>query len=358
MKAVHTSVLGLAVGALCVWQVPSDGFARDLVIVTYGGATAKAMEREFNEPFAKAHGVKIRMENYSGGLAQVRAQVEAGNVTWDILDSDIPEARNGCAEDILEPIDVAALDPAPDGTPATDDFLSDTVAECGVGNYVYSLVLAYNTKYFPEGGPDHVSGVYDVEKYPGKRGLRKRPRGNLEWALMADGVAIEDVYDVLSTEAGVDRAFKKLDSIKDHVIWYESSAQAPQLLADGEVVMTSAFNARLHSAIVNEGQPFKLVWGGQVWATGAWVIPKGSPNKDLAMAYVKHATAPKAMAAFTSAYPYGPTRVSANQFVSAEAAELMPTADAHFKQALKRNDEFWAEYRDELNERFSAWLVK
>ncbi len=36
---------------------------------------------------------------------------------------------------------------------------------------------------------------------------------------------------------GVDRAFAKLDTIKDSVVWWEAGAQPPQLLADGEVVM-------------------------------------------------------------------------------------------------------------------------
>lgn len=356
-----TTCAALAIGVgLGHTTVVSNAIAadRDLVVVGWGGATGAATQKALLEPFAKANGIKAHVESYSGGLAEVKAQVEANAVHWDVLDSDIPEANNGCDEGLLEPIDVSMLEAAPDGTPASKDFLEGTVAECGVGNYVYSLVLAYNSEALPNGGPTRVTDVFDIERFPGKRGLRKRPRANLEWALMADGVPLNKVYEVLRTREGVDRAFKKLDTIKDHIVWYSASAQAPQLLADKEVVMTSAFNARLQDAIMKEKQPFKLVWDGQVWATGAWVVPKNSPNHDLAMKFIKFATSSKAMGAFTSMYPYGPTRVSANQFVDASVGELLPTSKAHFANALKRDDDFWGEYRDELNVRFSAWLIK
>jgi putative spermidine/putrescine transport system substrate-binding protein len=353
------AVLAIGAGFVNVTAVSNaNGAERDLVIVGWGGATGAATEKTLVIPFASANGITAKVTSYSGGLAEVKAQVEANAVQWDVLDSDIPEANNGCDEGLLEPIDTSALAPAPDGTPATKDFLEGTIAECGVGNYVYSLVLAYNTEALPNGGPAKVTDVFDTKKFPGKRGLRKRPRVNLEWALMADGVPMDDVYEVLRTKEGVDRAFKKLDSIKDHIVWYSASAQAPQLLADREVVMTSAFNARLQDAIMKEKQPFKLVWDGQVWATGAWVVPKNSPNRDLAMKFIQYATSSEAMGAFTSQYPYGPTRVSANQFVDASVSELLPTSKAHFANALKRDDEFWAEYRDELNVRFSSWLNK
>jgi len=358
MNTKHLKVMSAAILGAAIVASTHTASARDLVIIGWGGATGDAMMKALVEPFAKANGVTVKMDNYSGGLAQVKAQVEAKNVMWDVLDSDIPEADNGCNENLLEEIPIAELAPAPDGTPAKDDFLTDTFAECGVGNYVYSLVLAYDPKHFKNGMPTKVIDVFDIKSFPGKRGLRKRPRANLEWALMADGVPMDQVYKVLATKAGVDRAFKKLSSIKDHVVWYSSSAQAPQLLADGEVIMTSAFNARLHTAIIKENQPFKLVWDGQIWATGAWIIPKGSPNRDLALKFVKYATTPKAMGAFTSLYPYGPTRVSANQYVDAKVSDLLPTSKKHFAKALKRSDEFWADYRDELNERFSSWLAK
>ena len=158
------------------------------MIVSWGGSLGDAVEEGLNEPFAKKKDITVKLESFSGGLAQVRAQVEAGNVTWDVIDSDIPEGENGCAEGILESIRIEDLDPAPDGTSAKDDFLPGTVTECAVGNYIYALVLGYDPKFFSGEVPTTTSDLYDAKRFPGKRGLRKRPRANLEWALIADGV--------------------------------------------------------------------------------------------------------------------------------------------------------------------------
>ena len=141
-------------------------------------------------------------------------------------------------------------------------------------------------------------------------------------------------------------------------MWYTASPQAPQLLADGEVIMTSVFNGRIHNAIVNEGADFKIVWHGQIWAPGAWVLPKGSPNAELAHEWVKFATSPESQARMGNLYPYGPTRRSAQALVDPKLAMNLPTSPQNFKHALRRNDIFWAEHIDELNERFAAWLAK
>ena len=95
----------------------------------------------------------------------------------------------------------------------------------------------YRTDKVGDTPPTDVCAVFDTETYPGKRSLEKRPINNFEWALICDGVAKEDVYDVLSTPEGVDQALAKLGTIKDDVIWWSAGAETPQLLADGEVVM-------------------------------------------------------------------------------------------------------------------------
>ena len=145
-----------------------------------------------------------------------------------------------------------------------------------------------------------MADFFDLENFPGKRGLRRGPKPNLEMALMADGVPADYVYIVLSTEEGVDRAFAKLDTIKDSVVWWEAGAQPPQLLADGEVVMTTAYNGRIFNAVAAEGKPFTIVWDGQVYDIDLWAIPKGAPNKDLAMEFMVFSTETEQLAAQAS----------------------------------------------------------
>ena len=36
----------------------------------------------------------------------------------------------------------------------------------------------------------------------------------------------------------------------------------------------------------------------------------------------------------------------------------MPTAPDNFKNALQNDFEFWADYRDDLDARFQAWLAR
>lgn len=171
-----------------------------------------------------------------------------------MIDVDTATGLQGCAEGALETIDWAKL-----GLDKSK-FIGGDLLECAVPTIVYGTVFGYDTTKLPE-GPTTINDFFDLAKFPGKRGLWKNPDVNMEWALIADGVAKEDVYKVLATPEGVDRAFAKLDTIKSEVVWWEAGAQAPQLLADGQVVMTSAWNGRLQAAIDKEGKPFKIVWG-------------------------------------------------------------------------------------------------
>ena len=204
---------------------------------------------------------------------------------------------------------------------------------------------------------------FDTGTFPGKRGMRKSPKVNLEFALMADGVPSNKVYEVLATPEGVDRAFAKLDTIKDQVVWWEAGAQPPQLLADGEVAMTTAYNGRIFNAQAQENKPFVIVWDGQVWDIDLWGIPKGSKNKAAAMEFIKFSTDTQRLADQAAWISYGPARQSSIPLIGKHAeagiemASHMPTAPNNFATAVQNDFEFWADYQDELNERFNAWLA-
>jgi len=195
--------------------------------------------------------------------------------------------------------------------------------------------------------------------------MRKTPKANLEMALMADGVAPEDVYDVLGTPEGIERAFAKLDTIKDEVVWWEAGAQPPQLLADGEVVMTSAYNGRIFNAQAAEDKPFAIVWDGQVWDIDLWAILKGAPNLKRAKEFLAFSTATEQLGAQASYISYGPARQSSMKYVTTfdgkpdlKMAPHMPTAPENLTTAIQNDFYFWADNQDELNERFNVWLSK
>jgi len=292
----------------------------------------------------------------------IKAQVEAGNVTTDVADVEYADAIRLCDEGLLEPIDPASLPAAPDGTAAADDFLPGALTDCAVSTIVFSTVYAYDTTKFPE-GPTTIADFFDLEKFPGKRAMRKGAKANLEMALMADGVPAADVYATLATPEGVDRAFKMLDKIKKDTVWWEAGAQPPQLLADGEVAMTTAYNGRIFAAAVAEGKPFQTVWDGQVYEYDLFVVPKGAPNKDAAMEFVKFSTDTQRLADQAKWIAYGPARKSSSALVGkyndgkTDMAPYMPTNPDNMKNALASSYEFWVDHDGELNEKFNAWLA-
>lgn len=341
--------LGLAAGSAA---------ARDLVVVGWGGAHGAAMEKAFNQPFIADRGITIQMESYTGGLAQVMAQVESNNVQWDVLEANPPEAAIGCYNDLLEPFPLETLAPGLDGTPAADDFYPGTLHECGVGSAIYSWLLAYDPKFFPDAEPTSVTDLFDRDRFPVRRGFLKAARGTLELALMSDGVAKDQIYEVLKTPEGVERALSVLDRVRDLSVWYDTSAQGTQLLADGEVAMTIGHNGRFHAAIEQENQPFKLAWGDQMWTTGMMIVPRGTPVRDLAFDYVRFAQSAESQAAFANLMPYAPARRSAMALVDPEMHPYLSTYEPNFATAVKHDTDFWTEYGDLVNEQFSNWLAR
>ena len=346
-------------------MVASAATASDLTVVSWGGAYTKSQVEAYHKPWMAATGKSIISEDYNGGLAEVKSQVGAGNVTWDVVDLELSDAVLGCDEGLFETIDPAMLPAGADGTPASEDFIPGSVTDCAVGTIVWSTIFAYDkSKVRSWNVPKNINAFFDLKAYPGKRGMRKSPKANLEMALMADGVPAGEVYEVLSTPEGVDRAFAKLETIKDQVVWWEAGAQPPQLLADGEVVMTTAYNGRIFNAVAAEEKPFEIIWDGQVYDLDLWAIPKGTKNKAAALDFIKFSTGTEPLAAQASWISYGPVRKSSAPLVgtynskpSLKMGPQMPTAPANFTNAVQNDFMWWADHQDELNERFNKWLI-
>jgi putative spermidine/putrescine transport system substrate-binding protein len=341
------------------------GFAAhaDITVMSWGGAYGEAQNEAFVKPFVAATGKATIMVDSDNPATPIKAMVESGNVTVDVASLEYADAIRLCDEGILEPIDINTLPPGADGTPAAEDFLPGAVTECGVSTDIWSNVFAYDTTKFPE-GPTTVADFFDLEKFPGKRGLRKGAKAVLEFALMGDGVPASEVYDVLRTPEGVERAFAKLDTIKDQVVWWEAGSQAPQLLADGEVAMTTAYNGRIFAAVMNEGKPFQIVWDGQIYENEMFVVPKGAPNLEDAMEFIRFATSTEGLRASAQQISYGPARKSsmAEEIIFKDGKTVMaphlPTAPENMGNALETSSDFWVDYDAELNERFQAWLTR
>lgn len=364
MKSYKKFGMAMAGGLLAAASIAYA--ATDLVVVSWGGAYSASQQNAYHDPYMKMNAsINIINDDSSNeAVAKLRAMNEVGNVTWDLVDVVAADAIRLCDEGLAMEYDPdELLAPAPDGTPASNDFGDLIVSECFIPQIVYSTTFGYRTDLVKT-KPTSVCDVFDVEKIPGKRSLEKNPINNMEWALICDGVDPDKIYDVLATDEGVDRALKKLGTIKDHVVWWTKGAQTPQLLADGEVVMGSTYNGRLFSVIEEEKQPIAMLWDWQVFDLDGWIIPKGTKNLEEVKKFVRFATDTQRLADQAKYISYGPARASSAPLVSKHAtlgidmAPHMPTDPNNSKTTLLYNYEFWADYRDDIDEKFQAWLIQ
>ncbi|MCB1330438.1 MAG: extracellular solute-binding protein [Maritimibacter sp.] len=364
---MNATKLVLATTALTA--VSGIAIAEDLTFVSWGGAYQNSQLKAYAEPYMEMHpDVNIVWDESSAeAVAKLRAMNEAGNITWDLVDVTVSDSIRLCDEGLAKEIDFdEALEPAPDGTPASEDFGNTLVNDCFIPQIVYSTTFGYRTDLVGDTPPTTVCDVFDLEAYPGKRSLQKRPIDNMEWALYCDGVASDEIYDVLGTEEGQARAFAKLDTIKDQVVWWTAGAETPQLLADGEVVMGSTFNGRLFSAIAEQNQPIGMLWDRQAYDIDGWIVPTGLSEEKEArvMDFLRFATDTQRLADQAKYISYGPARASSAPLVGQHAelgidmAPHMPTDPANATNPQFYDYGWWADYRDDLDAKFQAWLAQ
>ena len=364
MNHAFKTTAAAGVAAMGLVAAPGATFAAEsLTIVSWGGAYERSQEKAYYEPYSEMTGTEItQVSKSANGLAGIRSQVEAGNVTWDVVDMLEGPAIKACDEGIVEPVDHdKVLKPAPNGDDPSEDFIPE-LRECYVPEILYATLFAYNSDMFDGDAPSTVDDVWNTSDYPGKRSLQKIPAGNLEWALMADGVGADEIYDMLGTNEGVARAFNKLNEIKQDVVWWSEGAQPPQLLADKEVSIATGYNGRFFNAQVAEDQPIEIIWDGQLFEVDGWVVPKGKLSDEVKQ-FLRFATDTQRLADQAKYISYGPARHSSAELVGkhketgVDMSPHMPTNPDNLKTAIPKDAVFWADNGDSLSERFNAWLA-
>lgn len=347
MKSIYLAACTLAGLALVAGSPVAN--ARDLTVVGFGGTLQDAFRKAYFEPFATKTGSKLVEDTTNGGIAKQKAMVETGNVTWDVVQMEEDEVALACSEGLLVDVDWSKLGSYAKSEPAM-------FMECGAGAIVWSEVLTYDAAKIKD-GPKNWADFWNVDKWPGKRGLRKTAKLTLELALLADGVPGSDVYKVLATKEGQDRAFQKLDALKPHIQWWESGAQPLEWLASGAVSMTSAFNGRIANAR-KEGREFPIIWDESLYSIDYWAIIAGSSNEAKAVEFVDFALSSGPQQAFAAAIPYGIANKDAMAALPADLLSQLPSAPDNLKDAIKIDSSFWTDHGQELNERFSAWVAR
>lgn len=349
---------------------PCDNCTDTLTISSWGGAYQDMQVKNFAEPYTAATGVQIVWEEASNeAVAKLRAMKEAGNVTWDIADVLASDGIRLCDEGLVQEVPFDEwLAPAPDGTPFTKDSEKSITSDCHIPTNAYSTTFGYRTDVAEWNGkvPTSICDVFDLENFPGKRALEKRPVNNLEWALICSGVPADQLYDTLATDEGVQKALDKLGTIKDQTVWWTAGAETPQLLADKEVVIGSTYNGRLFSLIAEQNQPVAMLWDYEVLDLDGFVVPAGLPEDRLNRArhFLNFATSTENLAGITKYISYGPTRDSSQALVGnhvtlgIDMKPHMPTSPENAKTAFLFNYAWWADHRDDLDAKFQSWLAQ
>ncbi len=354
MKGImRVSAAVLAGAALAGLQAPSAVLAQDTVTVaSWGGAYSASQREAYYKPAAKEIDMTVLEDEWGGTLSEIRVQVDSGEYKWHVIDSESGTAMAGCDEGLLAELDWEMLG-------GMDRFFPGAALDCSVGTISWATIYSYDGDVFSgDNVPTTIADFFDLETFPGTRGLyANSPAASLEMALIADGVPAEEVYAYLTDneEEAIDRAFAKLESIKDEVIWWDTGAMAPQLLSDGEVAMTTAWNGRIYNAAVKEGKNFVIVWDGQIIDYDHWIIPAEHPEYDLAMKFIEYASRPEIMARQSQYISYGPTTAEAGELINPDILQHLPTAAANLSNALWVDTVWWADHEEELTERFQVW---
>jgi putative spermidine/putrescine transport system substrate-binding protein len=370
MKKLSKLLLALSF----VLSITSSAFA--VTVVSWGGAYTESQKLGYGDPTAAKLGIPVNWVDYTGGLSEIKAQKEAGAITWDIMDVYAKDTIIGCDEGIFHEFDFDKdFMPAPDGTPASQDFFTSMPSKCAVGNILYSWNFAYNDEKIGDKKPKTIKDFFNTKKFPGKRAIYKGAMSNLEIALVADGVKASGSQaggDLLYRKmegAGIDRALakiKKLCTDEDGgCVFWNAGAQPPELLANGEVVMATGWNGRFFNAQM-EGTPLVQVWDAQILDYEYFALVKDGPNyaSGDALKVLAEMTSTEGLAGSAKYIAYAPWRKSSIAIMEAgepwfkdgktNMVPHMPTAPANLKSHILMNPDYWADNQDEINEKWEA----
>lgn len=345
MKRLYLTTL-----AACI-AFPALAADKEVTIASWGGSYQEAQDKALFKPGEEASGIKVNQETY-GGMSDVRLQVQSGKVVLDIVSSGSGSAARAAAEGLLEQLDYDVID--------VSGFYPGLYTDTCVGSDVFSTVYAWNTETYGEDGPQSWADFWDVEKFPGKRAYRSKVAGALEPALMADGVAPEDVYKVLDSEEGIQRAIDKIAELKPHIdVFWTSGAQHAQLMKDGEVDMTTGWNGRFDNAI-KDGAKTAYSFNQGLLDYDCFAIPKGAPNKDTAMEFLAVISSPELQVNLPKHITYGPTNKMAYELgaMDPELAKKMPSHPDNAAKQLPISLDWYAKWETDAAEMYEEMLTE
>lgn len=333
----------MAVGSLAGCGKSGGSEAGKLVFVDWGGTNTDARIEKNIKGFEEETGIDVTVVTPSD-YAKLISMVENGTTEWDVMNCDAYWGVYAGKEGYLEPMDYDVIK-----TKIDDEVQLEYV----MGAEVYDSSISWNTdKYNETTAPQTWEEFFDTEKFPGKRAVWQYPVTVLEAALMADGVAMEDLYPL-----DLDRAFAKLDTIKDDIVWWTKGAQPAQMLSSGEADLALGWSGRILTA-QDEGSPVDLTYNQAMRIAAGWVVPKGAPDKENAMKFIEYVSQAEQQCAFSEMIPYGSTNPDAVNLMSEDQKAKIGQTEEQLANEMYIDNEYWAENLQEVEEQFNAWLVE
>jgi putative spermidine/putrescine transport system substrate-binding protein len=320
-----------------------------VVFASWGGAFQDALRSAMLEPAAQHLDIQVK-EDTTNGIQDIRAQITAGAVAWDVAEMEISAAETLKREGSLEPLDYSVID--------TKGIPKELINSHYIGFINFTKVITYRKDKYGENGPKTWADFWDIKKFPGKRSMHGKVNYNLEASLMADGVAPSDVYKVLATKNGLERAWKKFAEIVPHVtVWYRGGSQSAQLLRDGEVDIIHMGHNRVES-VKASGIDVAYTFNGGTMDIDCLFVPKGAPNKANAMKLINQMLTANAQARLAKTMPLGPVNTKAfdTGILTTEEALLVNTHPNNYDKQLLIDPNFYIGQLDTLTERFDTLI--
>ncbi len=119
--------------------------------------------------------------------------------------------------------------------------------------------------------------------------------------------------------------------------------------------------------IDEQNQPVAMLWDAQMLDLDGWIIPEGLPEERLARVkdFLYFATDTQRLADQAKYISYGPARASSGSAGRQACRPRHRDGAAHADRSGQRaehhssmNFDWWADYRDDLDAKFQAWLAK
>lgn len=290
---------------------PARAADGQLVVTNWGGDAIAAFEAALTGSYSEKEGVTVKIDGSGPTKGAMKAQFESGSVTWDVCDCDPGATKSLGEEGMIEPIDYTVVDRA--------KVHPGFAYEYSVANYFLSYVIAYDAKKFGANPPKSWADFWDVEKFPGKRSLYKWMSGCLEAALLADGVPVDKLYPL-----DEDRAIRKLNEIKPHIVsFWDSGAESQQLMRDGEASMALMWHTRANLVEKDTGGDVSWTYAEGILAPSGWAVIKGNPaGSGRAMDFIRYCQDPTRQVELLRNLGCGPVNPLAHDLVPPELQRL------------------------------------